>query len=1145
LNKSHKVITNVFGVFLYKIKKLYKGLDNMKFLIFLLISLTLFAPFGFAQQNSLDKKIVDEIELLDKNTELLDEQKKQTLTTLQDAQEILAEADEQTTLAKTFSEKATTAPQKILTIENESNSLKNKTITIAPEQSIDKLENQLLIDLAEQEKRLTALNEKQKEQSSFNVRASDIADELSTAIADKKAISDTGTKQLDPDASLDERADFYKKAATIENLTATIKALEREVATIPVREALVEAELTQMQMQSEFYEKNIIELQNYLSKSRNIEVENTLKQSQEMLSQFELTPALSVIAKENVSLAELLVNKQADSSSNNEKISALRSQKLDVKQSSETIDRVLATGRVTDELGELLRRLRMSLPNEGRIEKHKYNIEEDAVRNQLDVILWQETLRNTEEIEDAAKRFLTKAQKENQDDLVKEQSGIDIEFTTSEIEAAKKLVQARRQLLTLLVDVSNEQIDSITEEKSLLNQLLSSSTELRELLDRRLIWLPSNTEKPSELLINFVNNIDWYVSPSSWWKLINILYEGVLTAPTLVLLLLTLPITILALKPRIKSMLQSLVQQVGKVGKDTYLTTPFSLLLTFILALPLPIFLFTIAGIIFNHSEPNNFSTAISTGLVSVSFVSLILLFFRSMCREDGVFDKHFDWSVLARRKLKRMLTWFVWVQSVVTFIFATAMASDEPDLRYGIAIIAFIIGSVFIAIFSYQYFQPKRGVATSVEASTTASTLMLLSFPIVVISPFAIGLLPLFGFFDTAVELQSRLFLSGTLLVLASIVYGIMLRIFLVTFRRYIVKKKRLEALEAQLQQEEPTTDDLIPQHTTNNDIDNDEVVRQSRAVILWITRLLFIVCLWFVWKPILPALGIVEDIVLWQQITVVDGVELSSGVTLWQVILGIAFMVSGVLAARNIRGVIEIGFFERFEMDNGARYAIVTILGYVLIGTGVVVGFSLLGINWSKLQWIVAALGVGLGFGLQEIVANFVSGIIILFERPIRVGDLVTIGDQSGTVTNIAIRATTLTDFDNREVLLPNKSIITENVTNWTLNDAITRVVIKIGVAYGSDVDQVQDLLMQVLTDEEDILAIPAPQVFFLEHGESSLNFEARVFVERTENRLPITHIINTGFNRILAEHNISIPYPQRALHIVSGQIGEQNEV
>ena len=1109
------------------------------------MSLILFVPFGFAQQNNLDKKIVDDIERLDKNTELLDEQKKQILTTLEDARKILNKADEQTKLAKTFSERAATAPQKILAIQNENNRLKNQTITIAPDQSIDKLENQLLIDLADQENRLRALGEKQTEQSNLSVRASEIANELSVALADKKAISDTITKQPNQDTSLDDRADFYKKSATIEKLAATIKTLEREIATIPVREALVDAELKQMRIQSELSEKKILGVQNYLSQSRNVEVQNNLQQSKEILSQFELKPTLSIIAKENLSLAELLATKQANTSNNKKNISALRSQKLEVEQSSETIERVLATGRVTDELGELLRRLRTSLPNEARIDKRKYKIEEDAVRNQLDVILWQESLRNTTQIEVAAKQLLTNARQENQDNLIKERSDIDVGFTGTEVEEAKNLVQARRQLLTLLIEVSGEQSDSITEEKLLINQLLLSSAELRELLDRRLIWLPSNSGKSGELLINFVNNIEWYTSPNSWWKLINILYAGVLTVP--VLILLTFPITILLLQSKIKSVLQSLVKQVGKVGRDTYLTTPLALVLTFILALPLPIFLFTIAGIFFNNAEPSSFSTAIATGLASVASVSLILLFFRSMSREDGIFDKHFSWSDIARGKLRKMLTWFVWVQSLVTFIFASAMASGEPDLRYGIAIVAFIIGSIFIAIFSYQFFQPKSGVATSVEGRTAASTLTLISFPIVVISPFAIGLLPLFGFFDTAVELQSKLFLSGILLVLAAVVYGIMLRTFLVTFRRYIVKKKRLEALEAKLQQEESaaqSSDDITPPQTINNNINKDEVIRQSRAVIHWITRLLFIVCLWLVWKPLLPALGIVEEIVLWQQTTVVDGVELSSGVTLWQVILGIGFMIGGVVAARNIRGVIEIGFFERFEMDNGARYAIVTILGYVLIGTGVVAGFSLLGIDWSKLQWIVAALGVGLGFGLQEIVANFVSGIIILFERPIRVGDLVTIGDQSGTVTNISIRATTLTDFDNREVLLPNKSIITENVTNWTLNDAITRVVIKIGVAYGSDVDQVRDLLMQVLTDKKDILTQPAPQVFFLEHGDSSLNFEARVFVERTENRLPMTHAINTGFNRILAQHNISIPFPQRDLHIVSGQIGEQGE-
>jgi potassium efflux system protein len=229
---------------------------------------------------------------------------------------------------------------------------------------------------------------------------------------------------------------------------------------------------------------------------------------------------------------------------------------------------------------------------------------------------------------------------------------------------------------------------------------------------------------------------------------------------------------------------------------------------------------------------------------------------------------------------------------------------------------------------------------------------------------------------------------------------------------------------------------------------------------------------------------------------------------------------------------------------MDDGARYAIMSILGYVIVGSGIVIGFSQLGIDWSKLQRIIAALGVGLGFGLQEIVANFVSGLIILFERPIRVGDFVTIGNLSGTVSNIKIRATTVTDFDNREVLLPNKSIITENVTNWTLKDAVTRIVVKVGVAYGSDIEKVTEVLMQAVKSQKDVLELPSPQVFFLAHGDSSLDFEVRAFVSQPTNRLPLTHLINIAINKALAEHNISIPFPQRDLHLVSGQLIENKE-
>jgi potassium efflux system protein len=132
-------------------------------------------------------------------------------------------------------------------------------------------------------------------------------------------------------------------------------------------------------------------------------------------------------------------------------------------------------------------------------------------------------------------------------------------------------------------------------------------------------------------------------------------------------------------------------------------------------------------------------------------------------------------------------------------------------------------------------------------------------------------------------------------------------------------------------------------------------------------------------------------------------------------------------------------------------------------IIIVGAMTVFGSLGVSWDKLQWLAAALSVGLGFGLQEIFGNFVSGLIILFERPVRIGDTVTIGTFSGTVSKIRIRATTITDFDRKEVIIPNKAFVTERLINWSLSDTVTRVVIRLGVAYGSDLDKVKEVLLK----------------------------------------------------------------------------------
>ena len=168
-------------------------------------------------------------------------------------------------------------------------------------------------------------------------------------------------------------------------------------------------------------------------------------------------------------------------------------------------------------------------------------------------------------------------------------------------------------------------------------------------------------------------------------------------------------------------------------------------------------------------------------------------------------------------------------------------------------------------------------------------------------------------------------------------------------------------------------------------------------------------------------------------------------------------------VVAARNLPGLLEIGLLSKVNMDAASRYAITSVSRYAIVLVGIIVGLGLLGLRWGQLQWMAAALTVGLGFGLQEIFANFVSGLILLFERPFRVGDVITVNNLDGTVTRIRTRATTILDFDNKEIVVPNKTFITGQLVNWTLSDETTRITIKVGVDYGTDPALVHKLLLQ----------------------------------------------------------------------------------
>jgi small-conductance mechanosensitive channel len=226
-----------------------------------------------------------------------------------------------------------------------------------------------------------------------------------------------------------------------------------------------------------------------------------------------------------------------------------------------------------------------------------------------------------------------------------------------------------------------------------------------------------------------------------------------------------------------------------------------------------------------------------------------------------------------------------------------------------------------------------------------------------------------------------------------------------------------------------------------------------------------------------------------------------------------------------------------ETSPMERGTREAMITMTGYVGALIAIIVSLAMAGIEFANLALIAGALSVGIGFGLQNIVNNFISGLILLFERPIKTGDWIVVGNTEGYVKRIRIRSTQLQTFDRADVIVPNSELISGQVTNWMLSDTTGRARIPIGVAYGSDVQKVKALLLTIADDHPDVISdgsVPEPFVLFREFADSALNFELRCHIRNIDKRLRVVSDINFAIDKAFREEGIAIPFPQRDVHL-----------
>jgi small-conductance mechanosensitive channel len=240
--------------------------------------------------------------------------------------------------------------------------------------------------------------------------------------------------------------------------------------------------------------------------------------------------------------------------------------------------------------------------------------------------------------------------------------------------------------------------------------------------------------------------------------------------------------------------------------------------------------------------------------------------------------------------------------------------------------------------------------------------------------------------------------------------------------------------------------------------------------------------------------------------------------------------------LISNFIRFVLREDVYPRTRIAPGISYAISSLLNYIIIALGFVVGIGLMGVNLTKVSVLAGALGVGIGFGLQSVVNNFVSGLVLLFERPVQVGDTIEVGDLQGEIKHIGIRASTVRTWHGSDIIVPNAQFITEKVTNWTLSDQLRRIDLPAGVNYGAAPRQVIDLLEKVAAANPRVLRDPPPNALFMGYGDSTINFELRAWTDQFKNWQQIRSELAVAVYDAVYAAGMTFSFPQRDVHIIN---------
>lgn len=886
-----------------------------------------------------------------------------------------------------------------------------------------------------------------------------------------------------------------------------------------------------------YFDKRLENWKVAITDARRVESERQALEAKQTLRNTH--PALKELAERNATLTLERKTLQDDHNAADESLKEINLKYDEFSKNLKDLREKESLGALSTGAGMLLRNQRKKLPSPAKYRELRRFATKEIARLQLEVMPLQDERDNLGDIE--ARLDLILVDLESQRTLTPEEIR----------QMARDLLNDRSKYLGDLLGDYSTAMTTFGELEVSSGRLVDTITDFENFIDERVLWIRSASVVNLNTFPRTAIGSRVIFSRKNLSTAIGVLKDDLQQHKYISLFALFTTITLLLLSQRIRKLISTL----GKKNRhqlSTKLTSTLAALgLTLVVSSVWPTLIWLI-GWRFTSVSGNDFTLAFGNALQVTAIAFWTMEVIRQMSRKGGISETFLEWDSKAMAAVHKNLSLLMLVSLPLMFLTVISDVYNEGYWADSVGRVAFITFCGVLVFAAAKMLKPSGKILGNLLKANQDGLMYRTRnvwYSLSILAPASLAVLAIFGYQYTAEQLLVRLQFTFWLSISILIAYTLVTQWILIVRKQIAMDQARARRAAAMQNKSQEGGEKSPVPHVDQPQVDLSEINLQMRKLVRVVACVIMLSGSWMIWSQVMPALQVFNRVEIWSTtVNVVESFETPEGeetlrsvtkqkwVTLGDFLFAFGIVAVAVLGSKNLPGLLELSLLQRLPLDHGERNAVTTLCRYACILVGVIWAAKTVGIGWSSVQWLVAALTVGLGFGLQEIFANFVSGLIILFERPIRIGDVVTIDSVTGSVSKIQIRATTIIDWDRKEYIVPNKEFVTGRLLNWTLSDKTNRVVINVGVAYGSDTDLALEILNRVAAENPVVLTDPAPVASFEGFGDSALSFNLRVYLPNLDNRLRVITDLHLTIDREFRKANIEIAFPQMDLHVRS---------